>query len=250
LIAEDNPINQKLLLTYVSRMGMISQLAENGRIALDVFAPENFDVVLMDVAMPEMDGLEATRRIRDKWAGVAMPPILMLTAHLMDAIEDDAKQVGVYTVLSKPIPYEELKAALIVALAAGRGDVVQVQPAVAPAAAAPAVPETIVDMMAPAAAAELTEIFGLSELSAFVQKYLADATDRLDQIKTAIASGDHLVVTQQAHSLKGASQVFGFADIPAWAQAIEKSDTATDAQTLLELVQNIRQRLEMLQALL
>jgi two-component system, sensor histidine kinase len=253
LIAEDNPINQKLLLTYANRMGMVAELAENGRIALDRFAPDRFDVVLMDVAMPEMDGLEATRHIREAWVGHDLPPILMLTAHVMEAIEKEAKQVGVDMVLSKPIPFEELKTALVTALgktahATSPKPVLQLEPITL--AAGTALPKTIIDMMSPMAANELTEIFGAAEVSAFVQKYIIDAEERLDKIQAAIASGDSLVVMQQAHSLKGASHVFGFAGIPEWAQTIEKSDPINDSQAVLETVQAIRNRLAALQVLL
>ena len=65
LLAEDNPINQKLLLTYLKRMDVVPELAENGRIAVDKFSPGKFDLILMDVAMPEMDGLAAIDLLRD-----------------------------------------------------------------------------------------------------------------------------------------------------------------------------------------
>jgi signal transduction histidine kinase/DNA-binding response OmpR family regulator len=259
LIAEDNPINQKLLLAYTNRMGLVTELAENGRIAFETFSPEKFDVVLMDIAMPEMDGLEATRRIRDKWVGVELPPIMVLTAHVMDAIEDEAKQVGVETVLSKPIPFEQLKAAIISALSKSKAAPAQavatapISPAAAePDATPPELPAatSIVDMMSSTAAKELTEIFGVTEVAAFVQKYITDATARLDTIEGAIKSGQDLVVTQQAHSLKGASHVFGFADIPDWALSIEKCNPTQDAQMVLDTTKNIRDRLQALQALI
>lgn len=257
LIAEDNPINQKLLLAYTNRMGLVTELAENGRIAFETFSPEKFDVVLMDIAMPEMDGLEATRRIRNKWVGVELPPIMVLTAHVMGAIEDEAKQVGVETVLSKPIPFEQLKAAIISALSKSKAAPAQAMAPISPAAAEPDAtpPElpaatSIVDMMSSTAAKELTEIFGVTEVAAFVQKYITDATARLDTIEGAIKSGQNLVVTQQAHSLKGASHVFGFADIPDWALSIEKCNPTQDAQMVLDTTKNIRDRLQALQALI
>jgi len=102
-------------------MGTLPQLAENGRVALEMFEPDKFDLVLMDIAMPVMDGLEATRQIRLKWKSAAMPPIIALTAHVMDAIDDEVDVVGIDTVLSKPIPFEELKHALEEALT-GKSD--------------------------------------------------------------------------------------------------------------------------------
>ena len=116
LLAEDNPINQKLLLTYLKRMDIETELAENGQIAVDKFEPGKFDLVLMDVAMPVMDGLSAIRHIREEWEAHEIPPIMVLTAHVMDAIEDEAAQVGVDNVLNKPIPFEQLRASLSDAL--------------------------------------------------------------------------------------------------------------------------------------
>lgn len=253
LIAEDNVINQKLLLAYAGRMGLVVELAENGRIALDLFAPEKFDIVLMDVAMPDMDGIEAIRRIRAKWAGADLPPILLLTAHVMDAIEEDAHSVGVETVLSKPISFEDLKAALAKVVAAQPAkpqNTARPVPAALRDAPAHAGPKTIADMLSPAAFNELTEIFGADELVGFVQKYIDDACERLTQIEIAVASGESLIVTQQAHSLKGASHVFGFADIPDWARIIEASDPIEDAAQVIEITRNIRNRLSEVQSLI
>ena len=253
LIAEDNVINQKLLLAYAGRMGLAVELAENGRIALDLFAPEKFDIVLMDVAMPDMDGIEAIRRIRAKWVGADLPPILLLTAHVMDAIEEDAHSVGVETVLSKPISFEDLKAALAKVVAAKPAKPQSTAlpvPAALRDAPAHAGPKTIADMLSPAAFNELTEIFGADELVGFVQKYIDDACERLTQIEIAVASGESLIVTQQAHSLKGASHVFGFADIPDWARIIEASDPIEDAAQVIEITRNIRNRLSEVQSLI
>jgi signal transduction histidine kinase/DNA-binding response OmpR family regulator len=255
LIAEDNVINQKLLLTYASRMGLVTQLAENGRIALDMFTPDEFDIVLMDVAMPEMDGIEAIRRIRAKWAGVDLPPILLLTAHVMDAIQEDAHAVGVDVVLSKPIPYNDLKAALVKVLNAMPTKPKPEAPST-PEPSETALPEdtaqckTIADMMSSTAFNELKEIFGEAELSVFVQKYVDDALGRVSQIEDAVAAGESLKVTQQAHSLKGASHVFGFADIPEWARIIEASDPVKDATQVIDIAKNIRERIEVIRSTL
>jgi len=116
LIAEDNVINQKLLLAYADRMGLRADLAENGRLALERFEPGRYELILMDIAMPEMDGLEATRRLTAQWSPAELPPILALTAHVTDAIQREALQAGMVTVLPKPIPFDTLEAALKSAL--------------------------------------------------------------------------------------------------------------------------------------
>ncbi|WP_376873925.1 ATP-binding protein [Albirhodobacter sp. R86504] len=260
LIAEDNIINQKLLLTYAKRMELVPELAENGRIALERFSPDDFDLVLMDVAMPEMDGLEATRRIREKWAGRDMPPILILTAHVMDAIETEAKLVGVDVVLSKPIPYDDLKHALQIAIAGSTHQ------SVAPSNDPVAAPETDDDLsglsddankhdaflglMSPVSADELVSMFGMDELIDFARKYVVDSSDRLVQIETALVNEDWRQMSEQAHSIKGASLVFGFADIPGWAEFIEKAKPAQDLETVRRYIENIRERLSRITATL
>lgn len=252
LIAEGDPTNQKLLLADVSRMGLDAEVARSGNIALDVFLPEKFDIVLMDVAMPGMDGFEATRRIRRKWAGSNLPPFVFFSEHVEEAIKDKANALGVDTVLLMPIPFEKLKAALMTKLAESADAVPTVQlPKSEAGTITPHVetPQTILDMISPAAAKDLAGIFDASEIAAFVQKFITDAVERLDKIQDAIASGESAVVTGEAHSLKGASYVFGFADISEWTQTIEKSDPTRDAEALQVIVNKIRERLAVLQAL-
>lgn len=158
LVAEDNIINQKMLLTYVERLGLVSELAENGRVALEKFDPEKFDIVLMDVAMPEMDGLEAIRKIQEKWQGHVLPPILLLTAHVMEAIEDDARSIGIETVLSKPIPYVELKNALELALSTRVRNDNEKRPSM-PTASDSGKKTDLISLMSPRISKELLEMF-------------------------------------------------------------------------------------------
>lgn len=249
LIAEDNIINQKMLLTYVERLGLTAELAENGRIALKKFDPAAFDVVLMDVAMPEMDGLEATRKIREKWKGHALPPILILTAHVMEAIEDDARSVGVETVLSKPIPYSELKTALQSALS--------VKPKKENAPPAPMaqtfIPEgkrSLISLMSPDISKDLLEMFSLEDITQLVEKYVNDSSERLQDIMTGLNSNDSPSVFQQAHSIKGSSLVLGFTDISKHAHFIEKCDPMNEKEQAIENAAAIQRKLAVIRACL
>lgn len=237
LIAEDNIINQKLLLTYAKRMNLVPQLAENGRIALEMFDPAKFDLVLMDVAMPEMDGLEATRRIRMKWGAVPMPPILALTAHVMDAVEDEAALVGITTILSKPIPFEELKAALEYALADGRGRAVAdvSLPELETSKAGTTDPFS---KMAPATLTEMLTMFSEEMLLDLVHKYATDTSERLEKIISAAAGNDTKTISEQAHSIKGSSLVLGFSEISELARQLEND--ARKGQTSPDVIDRMK----------
>ncbi len=219
LIAEDNIINQKLLLTYTKRMNMIPTLAENGRVALEKFAPGKFDLVLMDIAMPEMDGLEATRRLRDMWAAEDIPPILALTAHLMDAIEDDAALVGIETILSKPIPFDELKTTMETTIQ--RRHVEPAKAAAEPVKAEQSLPEILGSRMEPNTVKELLENFSSEDLTGLVRDFVNDAKHRSELILSAARNDDLTTVAEEAHSLKGSALVLGFTEISNRAKDIE-----------------------------
>ncbi|MCX6626916.1 MAG: ATP-binding protein, partial [Candidatus Solibacter sp.] len=105
LVAEDNPINQKVICAMLRRQGWSVTLAGNGVEACRHFLEDGFDLVLMDVQMPEMDGLEATRRIRAEEArrGSARLPILALTAHASQAQHEQCLAQGMDVVITKPI---------------------------------------------------------------------------------------------------------------------------------------------------
>ncbi len=110
LIAEDNPVNQRVAARMLEKLGYHADVVDNGRLAVDAVERRTYDVIFMDVQMPELDGLEATRRIKARPG--AGPWIIALTAH---ALEDDRQQclaAGMNDFLSKPVQLVELTAAL------------------------------------------------------------------------------------------------------------------------------------------
>ncbi|MEA2608839.1 MAG: hypothetical protein QOJ75_1082, partial [Chloroflexota bacterium] len=112
LLAEDNPVNQKLALRLLERMGYRADVASNGLETIGAIEGSVYDIVLMDVQMPELDGLEATRRIRRRWPGPAGPRIVAMTANAMEGDREACLAAGMDDYISKPIRPEALSAAL------------------------------------------------------------------------------------------------------------------------------------------
>ncbi len=121
LLAEDNVVNQKLALRLLQQMGYRADLASNGKEAVESVQRQTYDVVLMDVQMPEMDGLEATRQICARWKPQARPRIVAMTANAMQGDREMCLDAGMDDYLTKPIRVERLVEALnLVAAREGR----------------------------------------------------------------------------------------------------------------------------------
>lgn len=110
LVAEDHPVNQKLALTVLGKLGYKPEMAANGKEVLDMLGLRSYDMILMDVQMPEMDGLEATRMIR--LCVQPQPVILAMTANVMQGDRDTCLQAGMDDYISKPLELDELIAQL------------------------------------------------------------------------------------------------------------------------------------------
>ena len=195
LVAEDNPTNQALVAALLKQKGHRVTIVGNGRLAADRAVLETFDVVLMDVQMPEMGGLEATGLIRDheRTAGGHVP-IVALTARAMAGDREQCLAAGMDAYVSKPLRTEELFAAI--------DSVVGQRPD--PAAASTLVVPDKVDRET------LLEGFGgrADLLKHVVEVFLEDAPATLARVKQAIAAGDGAEVAAGAHSLKGSVGLF------------------------------------------
>jgi CheY-like chemotaxis protein len=112
LLAEDNLFNQKLALHLLKQMGYQPDLATNGLEAVQSLENRPYDVILMDVQMPEMDGLEASRQICARWGREQRPHIIAMTANAMQGDREMCLEAGMDDYLSKPIRIAELAAAL------------------------------------------------------------------------------------------------------------------------------------------
>jgi len=112
LLAEDNKINQRLATIILKRLGYEAKVAVNGLDVIEAVKQESYDVILMDIQMPEMDGLDATRVVRSMELHVPQPYIIAVSANVMTEDREAAELAGVDGYVSKPIQVEELVAAL------------------------------------------------------------------------------------------------------------------------------------------
>jgi CheY-like chemotaxis protein/HPt (histidine-containing phosphotransfer) domain-containing protein len=183
LVAEDNVVNQRVAVGMLERAGHRPLVVENGRQVLAALARETFDLVLMDVQMPELDGFETSLAIREHERTTRRHvPIVALTAHAMKGDAERCLAAGMDGYLAKPLQPAELQAVI-----------------------ARLVPDTAIDQ------ARLLERVGgdAKELAEVARIFLADAPRRLGEIRRAIAERDARALRAAAHALKGAVSNFG-----------------------------------------
>jgi len=113
LLAEDNLINQKLIIQLLNKMGYQPDTAMNGAEAIMMVGKKRYDILFMDIQMPVMDGLEATRTIVSNWPKNNRPPIIAMTANVMDGDKEKCMEAGMVDYLSKPIKFHEVEEALM-----------------------------------------------------------------------------------------------------------------------------------------
>ncbi|MBN1323967.1 MAG: PAS domain S-box protein [Methanotrichaceae archaeon] len=113
LLAEDNPVNQKVVIRMLKRMGYKPDAVSNGLKAIQALKERSYDLILMDIQMPEMDGMEATRLIRERHPGGQNPQIIAMTAYALEGDKERCLEGGMDDYVSKPVRIEELVSALV-----------------------------------------------------------------------------------------------------------------------------------------
>ncbi|MFN3596745.1 MAG: response regulator [Rubricoccaceae bacterium] len=211
LLAEDNVVNQKVALRLLARLGLRGDLAANGLEALEALARQPYDLVLMDVQMPVMDGLEATRRIRETLPPERQPYVLALTANAMQGDRERCLGAGADAYLAKPIDLERLREALQAVSLPGR----RAQPSALEAR--PSAGREDVQALR----THLFEQIG-EEDDAFVadmaRSFLASTAELLAALEAASAAPQALAA---AHALKGSASALGFTAAREAAAALE-----------------------------
>jgi len=208
LLVEDNEINQQVALELLESAGVSVSLAEDGRQALEKLAAERFALVLMDIQMPGMDGLEATRRIRQDPA-LAELPIVAMTAHAMAGDREESLKAGMNDHVKKPIDPEELFAALARWIPeAQAGPPGPEAPPVASAAdespPSPEVPPLLDSELGLSRVRRNTTLYR-KLLGDFVEKYAGLA----ETIRTGVHRGESQTTRRLVHTVKGVAGNIG-----------------------------------------
>jgi CheY-like chemotaxis protein len=226
LLAEDNEVNRRLALALLARMGYEADVVPNGLEALSALRREPYDVVLMDVEMPELDGLEATRRIRSEWPADRQPHIIAMTANAMQGDRERCLEAGMDDYVSKPVKPEALAAALRSGEERHRS--------VAPAAADG-------DLLDAAAFEQLRAATGDDAfVGELVSTFLSEAPALLTSLAAGIAEADVETVRRAAHTLKSNAMTFGATALAREAQTLEetaRNGAVEGADRLLEAVE-------------
>jgi two-component system sensor histidine kinase/response regulator len=207
LLAEDNPVNQMVAVRLLQKQGHTVTVVPNGREALTALGKENFELVLMDVQMPEMDGIEATRIIREMQAGTGQHlPIIAMTAHAMKGDRERCLAAGMDRYVSKPIRPADLVEAI---------EQLARQPGAAPAAVPPAQQDDCIDWQA-----AWENLEGDRQLMGELARlFLDDLPKQMEAIRQAAEKTQSYDLERAAHRLKGS--VGNFAARPAFEAAFQ-----------------------------
>ena len=198
MLAEDSFVNQKLVVTLLEREGHAVTVVGNGRAALAAVASESFDLALMDVQMPDMDGLEATAaiRVREHQTGGHLP-IVAMTAHALRGDRERCLEAGMDEYISKPIHVRQLLETIERAVGGPSAEAWT-------EAVAPAETETV----------DWKEVLKVAHgdrklLGTIVAAALEELPRLLAAIREAVAAANHTALRLSAHTLKGSVQYFG-----------------------------------------
>jgi PAS domain S-box-containing protein len=207
LLAEDNPMNQKVALRLLDRLGYGADVVPNGLEALAALEQARYDVVLMDVQMPELDGLDTTRRICEQWPPERRPHIIAMTANALPEDREACFAAGMNDYVAKPIRAQALAAALHRAHPVRGDDLGSGASAMT---------------LEAAALANLRDLGGVEFLVEVVDVFLADAPELIASLHSTLERGEAEELRRAAHTLKSNGSTLGAAAFAEDCRAIEQ----------------------------
>ena len=255
LLAEDHSSNQKLAVLTLGRLGYRADVAANGLEVLSALERQSYDVILMDMQMPEMDGLEATRRIRTHRPKGSSPRIVAMTANVTKEDRQACFEAGMDDYLSKPIRVNELVSALC-----------KCPPVAETASTETSAPHPTADRSGPTrlsahppeaafdpvAIDRLRSLVGNdpAALSELIGAYLDDTRKLLDDLRRALDAKRPDLLRRAGHSLKSSSRDFGALGLSALGKALEEIGKEDRLSGAAELVAQAESAYEPLQVIL
>ncbi len=234
LVVEDNLVNQKIVMTMLGKNGYQVSLADNGGQALTALDTADFDLVLMDVQMPVMDGIEATRRIRgeERWKHL---PIIAMTAHAMQGDRERCLAAGMNGYLSKPVSAAHLAGLLGSLLRPGVPDGKAPEEPLAGQLPPPIDRDLVRRLM------DIDNDAGL--MRGMTLLFLQLAPERLGKLQTAATRQDGLALRTEAHGLGKSAERIAAVAIARCAAQIEASASADDFESARNSLFNLEQEI-------
>ncbi|MFM2357228.1 MAG: hypothetical protein RLZZ528_2964, partial [Pseudomonadota bacterium] len=226
LLADDHPTNQKLGRMILKRLGYRADVAGNGLEVLQALELQPYDLILMDIEMPEMDGVEATRRIIATYSADTRPKIIAVTANAMEGDRERFIAAGMSDYVSKPIRVEALVQAIRACLGSAADRTEDAMPE----------PDSPLD---PKALDRLLDVIGgdREALRDLVQSFLDDGPGLVARLEQAVAANDADALRRAAHTLKGSAADFGATTLASLCREIEALGRAGEVATAASRVE-------------
>jgi CheY-like chemotaxis protein/HPt (histidine-containing phosphotransfer) domain-containing protein len=254
LLAEDHATNQKLALMLLNRLGYRADVAANGLEALEALERQPYDVVLMDMQMPEMDGLEATGHILRRWPSEGRPRIIAMTANAMEGDREAYLAAGMDDYVSKPIRVEELVRALSESRPTNMSNDVN-------GSATEDVEQTLTEaesagdtqqILDPAALETLLELVGGEKalVAELIDSFLEEAPPLFTQLRQSVEQGDAAGLRMAAHTIKSSSNDFGATALAELCRELEEMGKNGTLEGAAELTAQAEAEYERVQAAL
>jgi signal transduction histidine kinase/CheY-like chemotaxis protein len=247
LLVEDNPINQKVAVAILQRAGHTVDLAAHGREAVDLALSRDYDLILMDIQMPVMDGIEASRLIRAAGGNRGSVPIVAMTANAMQGARELYLASGMSDYISKPIGAKAMLKAIDVKLAKGSGDALQGGDRSSDASAAGADGADGAPEVASVDEEQLDAIQEVVTQTAFLDllnAFLDGAAARVALTERLATSGDLGELARAAHDLVSTAGNFGARRLAQIAREIDAAARGDDAGRVAELLPGLTQAAE------
>jgi PAS domain S-box-containing protein len=226
LLAEDNAMNQKVALRLLEQLGYRADVAGNGREAIEALERQPYDVVLMDVQMPELDGLDATRQICERWPEETRPRIIAMTANALPEDREACFAAGMNDYVAKPIRSEELVAALKRAKPLADGGGADRRGHVS---------------LDDDALQNLRDLGGDEFLAEVVDAFLADAPELVATLRRSLDEQSTEELRRAAHTLKSNGATLGAAGFAELCRTLEQRAKSGELDGASELVDRIEQ---------